>query len=73
VAHTLFVNAGSVGKPKDGDPRAGYVLITVGARGLVEFHRVAYDVAAAAAAVRAAGLPAEFARALEAGGLAAPA
>ncbi len=72
VAHTLFVNAGSVGKPKDGDPRAGYVLITVGARGSVVFRRVAYDVAAATGAVRAAGLPEEFARALEAGGLAAP-
>jgi putative phosphoesterase len=68
TAGTLFVNAGSVGKPKDGDPRAGYVLFSSGLRHRVEFRRLAYDVAAAARAVRQAGLPESFALALETGG-----
>jgi putative phosphoesterase len=70
VGKTLFVNAGSVGKPKDGDPRAGYVLLELARRPAVEFRRVAYDVPAAARAVRASGLPAHFADVLESGGLA---
>jgi putative phosphoesterase len=67
VAGTLFVNVGSVGKPKDGDPRAGYVLLTVQEGHIgVEMRRVAYDVEAAAAAIRAAGgLPDHFAMLLE--------
>lgn len=65
---TLFVNAGSVGKPKDGDPRAGYVLLSLDQAPEVEFRRVSYDVEAAAGAVRAAGLPELFATQLETGG-----
>lgn len=65
---TLFVNTGSVGRPKDGDPRAGYVMLRSGFRTEVEFHRVAYDVQAAAAGIRSSGLPVEFADQLEAGG-----
>ncbi len=66
VAGVLLVNDGSVGKPKDGDARAGYVILDVsGGRVNVEFRRVPYDVAAAAAAVRASGLPAHFASLLE--------
>jgi len=69
VGGVHFVNTGSVGRPKDGDWRAGYVLIEVGGTGVrVEFVRVEYDVAAAAAGVRAAGLPEEFAQLLETGG-----
>ncbi|HLM69480.1 MAG TPA: metallophosphoesterase family protein, partial [Longimicrobium sp.] len=53
-----FVNTGSVGRPKDGDWRAGYVLLDLGVgEPRVEFVRVAYDVAATVAGVRAAGLP----------------
>ena len=63
-----FVNAGSVGKPKDGDPRAGYVLIDPAADRPATFVRVPYDVAAAAAAIRATDLPHEFASDLETGG-----
>lgn len=66
VAGVLFVNDGSVGKPKDGDPRACYALLEVDRSGVkVEFRRVTYDVAAAAAAVRASELPARFADLLE--------
>lgn len=64
---TLFVNAGSVGKPRDGDARAGYVVLTLGRRTRVEHRRIAYDVAAAAQAVRQSGLPAHFADLLETG------
>lgn len=62
------INTGSVGKPKDGDPRAGYVLVTVDAERAgddscaVEVVRVPYDVEAAARAVEAeARLPDAFA------------
>jgi putative phosphoesterase len=67
VAETLFVNVGSVGKPKDSDPRAGYVLLTIeDGRVSAETRRVEYDVEAAAAAIRAAdGLPDHFATLLE--------
>ena len=65
VAGTLFVNDGSVGKPKDGDPRAAYALLDIGPAVQVNIRRVLYDVAAAAAAVRASGLPLEFADMLE--------
>jgi putative phosphoesterase len=68
VGKTLFVNAGSVGKPHDGDPRACYAVLELGRETRVEFRRVAYDVAAAAQAVRHAGLPPEFAEILERGG-----
>ena len=64
-----FVNTGSVGRPKDGDPRAGWVLLELGAGvARVEHVRVAYDVESTAARVLAAGLPAEFADFLRTGG-----
>jgi len=68
VDKVLFVNTGSVGKPKDGDRRAGYVILEMGRRSRVEFRRVEYDVAAAAGAVRESGLPPRFADMLETGG-----
>jgi putative phosphoesterase len=58
----LFVNCGSVGKPKDGDPRAAFaVLRATGESVSVSIERVAYDAGAVAAEVREAGLPGEFA------------
>jgi len=51
-----LVNSGSVGQPRDGDPRAAYALYSPEERA-VEFCRVAYDVDRAAAKIRAAGLP----------------
>jgi len=73
VAGVHFVNTGSVGRPKDGDPRAGFVVLDVGARDAsVEFVRVAYDVKKAADAIRASTLPAEFAEFLETGGRLTP-
>lgn len=60
VAGTRFVNVGPAGKPKDGDPRGCWALLDTAADS-VEFRRVAYDVEAAARAIEATDLPAEFA------------
>ena len=60
------VTIGSVGQPRDGDPRAMYALYDLAAERLT-FQRVAYDHVAAAAAIRAAGLPVFFAERLETG------
>ena len=57
---------GSVGQPRDGDPRAGYTIMDMPTRKLT-FCRVAYHHMAAAQAVRAAGLPESLASRLEAG------
>lgn len=67
---TLFVNVGSTGRPKDGDPRAAYVLLrsSPGALVEVEIVRLAYDVETAAEAVLAAGLPPALAQILRQGG-----
>jgi predicted phosphodiesterase len=57
-----FVNCGSVGKPKDGDPRGAFAVLESGADAVrVTIERVAYDAGAVAAEVREAGLPAELA------------
>jgi predicted phosphodiesterase len=67
-----FLNTGSVGRPKDGDPRAGFVLVDVSPTGEIttEIVRTAYDVQAAAEAIRASDLPDDFADYLVAGGAA---
>ncbi len=57
----LFVNCGSVGKPKDGDPRAGFAVLRPADEGIeVTIERVAYDAEAVAREVAAAGLPEEY-------------
>ncbi len=64
-----FVNTGSVGRPKDGDWRACYVLLDLGDdEPRVEVVRVEYDVEATVAGVRAAGLPDDFVEFLRTGG-----
>jgi putative phosphoesterase len=62
----LFVNCGSVGKPKDGDPRSAFALLELDASGRVaaSIERVPYDVEAVARDVAAAGLPGEYAEKL---------
>jgi diadenosine tetraphosphatase ApaH/serine/threonine PP2A family protein phosphatase len=61
---TRVFNPGSVGQPRDKDPRAAWASIDAGT---LTFHRVEYDVAGAQATIRAAGLPAETADRLELG------
>ncbi len=51
-----FINVGSVGQPRDGDPRACYAIYDT-ERCSVTFRRVEYDVNAASLAVLTAGLP----------------
>lgn len=65
-----FVNTGSVGRPKDGDNRAGYVHLQIAADDdpVVEFRRIAYDVERAADAILASTLPDDFAPYLRTGG-----
>ncbi|MHB1328347.1 MAG: metallophosphoesterase family protein, partial [Gemmatimonadales bacterium] len=64
-----YLNTGSVGRPKDGDPRAGYAIVDAGAEQLeVEFIRIDYDLDRAAAAIRASELPDRFAEELRRGG-----
>jgi diadenosine tetraphosphatase ApaH/serine/threonine PP2A family protein phosphatase len=59
----VFLNPGSVGQPRDGDPRASYLVLDPEA-GTATWHRVAYDIDAVASAMRAAGLPARLAERL---------
>lgn len=68
-----FINTGSVGRPKDGDPRAGYCLLTITAEEVKsEQIRLAYDVEVAASRLVEAGLPRYFADYLRAGGQVVP-
>ena len=61
-----LVNPGSVGQPRDGDPRAAFGVVDDEA-GFVEIRRVEYRVDLAQAAIHAAGLPAALAHRLAAG------
>lgn len=51
-----LINPGSVGQPRDGDPRAAYALYSPGNR-TIEYGRVPYDIGKAAAKILQAGLP----------------
>ncbi len=62
----LAVNPGSVGQPRDGDPRAAYAMLDI-ARNVVTFHRVVYDVGATADAIVHQGLPRSLAQRLHTG------
>jgi len=61
-----LLNPGSVGQPRDSDPRAAWLELDTEAW-TARWHRVDYDIAAAATAIRAAGLPAALADRLEVG------
>ncbi len=61
-----LLNPGSVGQPRDGDPRAAWLLIDSEA-GRAAFRRVQYDVQQTQAEIRAAGLPAALADRLSRG------
>jgi putative phosphoesterase len=61
----LFINCGSVGKPKDRDPRGAFAVLQAAGDSVdVTIERVAYDAAAVAEQVRSGGLPAEYAEKL---------
>jgi putative phosphoesterase len=61
----LFVNCGSVGKPKDGDPRGSFAVLHTADDGVrVRIERVEYEVEAVAVEMRSVGLPVELAEQL---------
>ncbi|MBR4170159.1 MAG: metallophosphoesterase family protein [Kiritimatiellae bacterium] len=61
-----FINVGSVGQPRDGDPRCAYVTYNVKTKE-IEFHRLEYDVETAMDRVRKANLPERLATRLAQG------
>jgi putative phosphoesterase len=61
------VNVGSLGKPKDGDPRATYALLTLVEDLNVDFMRVPYDVERMSRAIEASELPREYAKMIRRG------
>lgn len=63
---TWLLNPGSVGQPRDGDPRAAWLELDTESL-TASFQRASYDVEAAASAIRAAGLPASLAERLSVG------
>jgi predicted phosphodiesterase len=68
-----FLNTGSVGKPKDGDRRAGYALVEAEERIRgIAFVRVEYDLERAVEGILQSELPDEFADQLRAGGTPKP-
>jgi diadenosine tetraphosphatase ApaH/serine/threonine PP2A family protein phosphatase len=61
-----MINPGSVGQPRDGDPRAAFAIYDTEQR-TVTYHRVPYDIATAQEKIFAAGLPERLAIRLEEG------
>jgi len=61
-----LLNPGSVGQPRDGDPRAAWLLLDLD-RGLAAFRRVPYAIEQTQAEMRKLGLPAPLAARLERG------
>ena len=61
-----LLNPGSVGQPRDGDPRAAWLLLDFEER-LAEFHRVPYSIERTQAEMRERGLPRALAARLERG------
>ena len=61
-----FVNVGSVGQPRDGDPRAAYVVYDLPQQ-TIELRRLEYDIPTAQRKIRAAGLPERLAERLATG------
>jgi predicted phosphodiesterase len=65
-AARVLVNPGSVGQPRDGDPRASWLELDLEGR-MATWHRVGYDIPAVQRSMRSAGLPARLAERLRHG------
>jgi diadenosine tetraphosphatase ApaH/serine/threonine PP2A family protein phosphatase len=65
-ANRYLINPGSVGQPRDGDPRAGFATVDTAARE-VTIYRVKYPIAEAQARIMAEGLPEVLAQRLALG------
>jgi len=61
-----LINPGSVGQPRDGDPRAAWLELDTSLQ-IARFHRVSYDIERAAASISSAGLPRRLAERLHVG------
>ena len=61
-----LLNPGSIGQPRDGDPRAAFAIADLGHQ-VIEFWRVPYDIAAVQERMRAAGLPEQLIERIAAG------
>ncbi len=61
-----LINPGSTGQPRDGDPRAAWLLLDT-ERWMATYRRAEYDIAGAMAAIRAANLPDSLAERLQHG------
>jgi predicted phosphodiesterase len=61
-----LINPGSVGQPRDGDPRASYLLLDLDKRH-AHFRRLPYDIEATQAEIREHGLPEDLATRLATG------
>lgn len=66
VGRKYFINVGSVGQPRDGNPQAAYVTYDL-FENVIELHRLDYDIKATQKKLRAAGLPERLATRLELG------
>jgi diadenosine tetraphosphatase ApaH/serine/threonine PP2A family protein phosphatase len=66
LGRKYFINVGSVGQPRDLDPRAAYAVFDT-RKNEIELRRVAYDIAAAQRKIRQVGLPERLAARLELG------
>ena len=66
IGGKVFINAGSVGKPKDGDSRACVLLVDISKEGVItNFLRVPYNIEATAEAIIERGFPGYFAERLK--------
>jgi predicted phosphodiesterase len=66
VGRKYFVNVGSIGQPRDRNPRAAYVIFDL-VNNIIEMRRLDYDLATTQKKIHAAGLPASLADRLAAG------
>lgn len=66
VGRKYFINVGSIGQPRDRNPKAAYVIFDL-PDNLIELRRVDYDIVATQKKIRAAGLPESLAQRLEHG------
>jgi diadenosine tetraphosphatase ApaH/serine/threonine PP2A family protein phosphatase len=66
VGRKYFINVGSIGQPRDRNPKASYVIYDTDSN-VIEIHRLDYDIGAVQAKIRDAGLPPSLAERLAVG------
>ncbi|PKM81654.1 MAG: YfcE family phosphodiesterase [Firmicutes bacterium HGW-Firmicutes-14] len=67
IGGKLLVNAGSVGKPRHGDPRASYSVVEINGTARAKIYYVEYDVESTAGAIIEKGLPEVLAQKIRTG------